>query len=148
MVAKNTRSVRKRKTFFLVGGTFSAFCVHRLAHATGLNYRGYKDMTTKKDLLQLIETLDAKIEENTKALKPPTLKDRIAKLIAHEIKAFKLTKAQKKKQHALWKKELKELPKLRAARVVEAKKLRARKERILKALSVWLDAGDVIGRYK
>jgi len=129
-------------------GAFSAFCVHRLAHATGLNYRGYKDMTTKKDLLQLIETLDAKIEENTKALKPPTLKDRIAKLIAHEIKAFKLTKAQKKKQHALWKKELKELPKLRAARVVEAKKLRARKEKIVKALSVWLDAGDVIGSYK
>ena len=105
-------------------------------------------MTTKKDLLRLIETLDAEIEENTKALKRPTLKDRIAKLIAHEIKAFKLTKTQKKKQNALWKQELKELPKLRAARAVEAKKLRARKERILKALSVWLDAGDVIGSYK
>jgi hypothetical protein len=105
-------------------------------------------MTTKKDLLKLIEILEAKIEENTKALKPPTLKDRIAKLIAHEIKAFKLTKTQKKKQHALWKKELKELPKLRAARVVEAKKLRARKEKIVKALSVWLDAGDVIGSYE
>jgi len=107
-----------------------------------------KDITTKKDLLQLIETLDAKIAENTKTLKPPTLKDRIAKLVAHEGKAFKLTKAQNKKQHALWKKELKELPKLRAARKAEAKELRARKERILKALSVWLDAGDVIGSYE
>ena len=105
-------------------------------------------MTTKKDLLQLIETLDAEIEENTKALKPPTLKERIAKLIAHKAKLFKLTKTQKKTQHALWKQELKELPKLRAARVVKAKKLRARKEKILKALSVWLDAGDVIGSYE
>ena len=105
-------------------------------------------MTTKKDLLQLIEEIDAEIEENTKALKPPTLKERIAKLIAHKAKSFKLTKTQKKKQHALWKKELKELPKLRAARVVEAKKLRARKEKILEALSVWIDAGDVIGSYE
>tara|TARA_R110000851_G_scaffold98008_4_gene212340 strand:- start:715 stop:1131 length:417 start_codon:yes stop_codon:yes gene_type:complete len=129
-------------------GTFSAFCVHRLAHATGLNYRGYKNMTTKQDLLQLIEEIDAEIEENTKALKPPTLAGRIAKLIAHEIKTFKLTKEQKKKQHALWKQELKELPKLRAARAVEAKKLRARKEKILEALSVWIDAGDVIGSYE
>ncbi len=105
-------------------------------------------MTTKQDLLKLVETLDAEIEENTKALKPPTLKDRIKKLIAYEIKAFKLTKAQKKKQHALWKKELEELPKLRAARKTKAKKLRARKERVLKALSVWIDAGDVIGSYE
>jgi len=105
-------------------------------------------MTTKKDLLQLIEEIDAGIEENTKALKPPTLTARIAKLIAHEVAAFKLTKAQKKKQHALWKQELKELPKLRAARAAEAKKLRARKEKILEALSVWIDAGDVIGSYE
>ena len=40
-------------------------------------------MTTKQDLLKLVETLDAEIEENTKALKPPTLKARIAELIAH-----------------------------------------------------------------
>lgn len=105
-------------------------------------------MTTKKDLLKLIEILDANIEENTKALKPPTLKERIAKIIACRKKEFKMTKAQKETQHALWKQELKELPKLQAARVVEAKKLRVRKEKILKALSVWLDAGDVIGSYK
>jgi hypothetical protein len=105
-------------------------------------------MTTKKDLLQLIEKINAEIEENTKALKRPTLRDRIAKLIAHKAKSFKLTEAQNKKQHALWKQELKELPKIRAARVVEAKKLRARKEKIVKALSVWLDAGDVIGSYE
>lgn len=114
-------------------------------------------MTTKKDLLKLVETLDVEIKENTKALKPPTLKDRVAKLIASEGKAFKLTKArwrstnnslQEKKQHALWKKELEELPKLRAARKTKAKKLRARKERVLKALSVWIDAGDVIGSYE
>ncbi len=48
-------------------------------------------MTTKQDLLQLIEEIDAEIEENTKALKPPTLAGRIAKLIAHEIKTFKLS---------------------------------------------------------
>ena len=108
-------------------------------------------MTTKKDLLKLVEALDAAIEENTKALKPPTLKARIAEFISRRTKTFKLTKAQKKKQHALWKKELEELPKLpklRAARKTKAKKLRARKERVLKALSVWIDAGDVIGSYE
>ena len=105
-------------------------------------------MTTKQDLLKLVETLDAEIEENTKALKPPTLKARIAEFISHRTKTFKLTKAQKKAQHALWKKELEELPKVRAARKVKAKKLRARKERVLKALSVWIDAGDVIGSYE
>jgi len=105
-------------------------------------------MTTKQDLLQLIEEIDAEIEENTKGLKQPTLAGRIAKLIAHEVTTYKLTKEEKKKQHALWKQELKELPKLRAARAVEAKKLRARKEKILEALSVWIDAGDVIGSYE
>jgi hypothetical protein len=105
-------------------------------------------MTTKQDLLKLVETLDAEIEENTKALKPPTFKARIAEFISRRTKTFKLTKAQKKAQHALWKKELKELPKLRAARKTKAKKLRARKERVLKALSVWIDAGDVIGSYE
>ena len=105
-------------------------------------------MTTKQDLLKLVETLDAEIEENTKALKPPTFKARIAEFISRRTKTFKLTKAQKKKQHALWKKELEELPKLRAARKTKAKKLRARKERVLKALSVWIDAGDVIGSYE
>jgi len=105
-------------------------------------------MTTKQDLLKLVETLDAEIEENTKALKPPTLKARIAEFISHRTKTFKLTKAQKKAQHALWKKELEELPKVRAARKTKAKKLRARKKRVLKALSVWIDAGDVIGSYE
>ena len=105
-------------------------------------------MTTKQDLLKLVETLDAAIEENTKALKPPTLKARIAEFISHRTKTFKLTKAQKKAQHALWKKELEELPKVRAARKTKAKQLRARKKRVLKALSVWIDAGDVIGSYE
>ena len=109
-------------------------------------------MTTKKDLLKLVEALDAAIEENTKALKPPTLKARIVEFISHRTKTFKLTeaqkKAQKKAQHALWKKELEELPKLRAARKAKAEKLRARKQKIVKALSVWIDAGDVIGRYE
>lgn len=105
-------------------------------------------MTTKKDLLKLVEALDAAIEENTKALKPPTLKARIAEFISHRTKTFKLTKAQKKAQHALWKKELEELPKLRAARKAKAEKLRVRKQKIVKALSVWIDAGDVIGSYE
>ena len=43
-------------------------------------------MTTKQDLLKLVETLDAEIEENTKALKPPTLKARIAEFISHRDK--------------------------------------------------------------
>jgi len=105
-------------------------------------------MTTKADLLKTVARLEAAIIENTKALKPPTLTQRLASFLSQRTAAFKMTPEQKKRQKELWRAEVAKLPAIRAARTEKAKKLRGRKENILKALSVWLDGGDVIGSYE
>ena len=105
-------------------------------------------MATKADLLKTLALVEAGIIENTKALKPPTLRQRLASFLSQRTEAFKMTPEQKKRQKELWKAEVAKLPAIRAARIEKAKKLRGRKENILKALSVWLDGGDVIGSYE
>jgi hypothetical protein len=41
-----------------------------------------------------------------------------------------------------------DIAKIKAARKEKIKNLRTRKKNLLKALKIWLDAGDVIGKYE
>ena len=86
-------------------------------------------MTTKLELLSIIEDIEVGIAE---ALKRPTIMQRLKFFLAQ-------------KTIASWRAES---AKIKAARDAKVKQLQTRRENINKALKVWLDAGDVIGKYE
>jgi len=86
-------------------------------------------MTTKLELLSTIEDIEVGIAE---ALKRPTIKQRLKFFLSQ-------------KTIASWRAES---AKIKAARDAKVKQLKTRKENLLKALSIWLDAGDIIGKYE
>ena len=85
-------------------------------------------MTTRAEVLKTIEKIELDLAET---LKRPTVMQRLKFFLS-------------RKTVASW---IKEVAKIKAARKEKVKKLRTRKENLLKALSIWLDAGDVIGKY-
>jgi hypothetical protein len=86
-------------------------------------------MTTKLELLSIIEDIEVGIAE---ALKRPTIMQRLKFFLA-------------RKTVATW---MADIAKIKAARKEKIKNLRTRKKNLLKALKIWLDAGDVIGKYE
>ena len=86
-------------------------------------------MTTKLELLSIIEDIEVGIAE---ALKRPTIIQRLKFFLSQKTVASWIT----------------ELGNIKAARKAKIKQLRTRKDNINSALSVWLDAGDVIGKYE
>jgi hypothetical protein len=86
-------------------------------------------MTTKMELLSTIEDIELDI---LVALKRPTIMQRLKFFLAQ-------------KTVSSW---IAELARIKAARKAKIKQLQTRKENINKALKVWLDAGDRIGRYE
>lgn len=86
-------------------------------------------MTTRADVLKTIEKIELDLAET---LKRPTVMQRLKFFLSH-------------KTISSWRKNS---IKIKAARKEKVKKLRTRKENLLKALSIWLDAGDVIGKYE
>lgn len=86
-------------------------------------------MTTKQDLLNTLEDIEVDI---IGALKRPTIIQRLKFFLAQ-------------KTVSSW---IAELARIKAARKAKIKQLQTRKENINKALKVWLDAGDRIGRYE
>jgi hypothetical protein len=86
-------------------------------------------MTTRADLLRTIEKIEIDIAETSRR---PTIIQRLKFFLA-------------RKTVATW---MADIAKIKAARKEKIKQLRTRKDNINSALSVWLDAGDVIGKYE
>jgi hypothetical protein len=86
-------------------------------------------MTTKAEVLKTIEKIEIDI---TETLKRPTLVQRLKFFLS-------------RKTVASW---IAEVAKIKAAKKEKLRKLQTRKKNLLKALSIWLDAGDVIGKYE
>jgi hypothetical protein len=86
-------------------------------------------MTTRAEVLKTIEKIELDLAET---LKRPTVMQRIRFFLSH-------------KTISSWRKNS---IKIKTERKAKVKKLRTRKENLLKALSIWLDAGDVIGKYE
>ena len=86
-------------------------------------------MTTKLELLSTIEDIEVGIAE---ALKRPTIIQRLKFFLSQ-------------KTVSSW---IAELARIKAARDTKVKQLQTRRKNINKALKVWLDAGDRIGRYE
>ena len=86
-------------------------------------------MTTRAEVLKTIEKIELDLAET---LKRPTFMQRIRFFLSH-------------KTISSWRKNS---IKIKTERKAKVKKLRTRKENLLKALSIWLDAGDVIGKYE
>jgi hypothetical protein len=86
-------------------------------------------MTTRADLLTTIEKIEIDI---TETLRRPTIIQRLKFFLSQ-------------KTIASWRAES---AKIKAARDTKVKQLQTRRENINKALKVWLDAGDVIGKYE
>lgn len=85
-------------------------------------------MTTRKDLLQTIKKIEIAITETSKR---PTIMQRLKFFLSQKTVSSWVT----------------ELANIKAARKAKIKQLHTRKKNILKALNIWLDAGDVIGKY-
>ena len=85
-------------------------------------------MTTRAEVLKTIEKIELDLAET---LKRPTVMQRLKFFLSH-------------RTISSWRKNS---IKIKEARKEKVKKLRTRKENLLKALSIWLDAGDVIGKY-
>tara|TARA_R110000823_G_scaffold130991_1_gene259269 strand:- start:21 stop:305 length:285 start_codon:yes stop_codon:yes gene_type:complete len=86
-------------------------------------------MTTRADLLITIEKIEIDV---TETLKRPTIIQRLKFFLSQKTVASWIT----------------ELANIKAARKSKIKQLHTRKDNINNALSVWLDAGDVIGKYE
>ena len=86
-------------------------------------------MTTKQDLLNTLEDIEVDI---IGALKRPTIIQRLKFFLAQ-------------KTVSSW---IAELARIKAARDTKVKQLQTRRKNINKALNIWLDAGDVIGKYE
>ena len=86
-------------------------------------------MTTRADLLRTIEKIEIDIAETSRR---PTIIQRLKFFLSQRTVASWIT----------------ELGSIKAARKAKIKQLRTRKDNINSALSVWLDAGDVIGKYE
>ena len=86
-------------------------------------------MTTRAELLRTIERIEIDITETSRR---PTLVQRLKFFLA-------------RKTVATW---MADIAKITAARKEKIKNLRTRKKNLLKALKIWLDAGDVIGKYE
>ena len=86
-------------------------------------------MTTRADLLRTIEKIEI---DTTETLRRPTIIQRLKFFLSQ-------------KTIASWRAES---AKIKAARDTKVKQLQTRRENINKALKVWLDAGDVIGKYE
>jgi hypothetical protein len=86
-------------------------------------------MTTRAEVLKTIEKIELDLAET---LKRPTVMQRIRFFLSH-------------KTISSWRKNS---IKIKTERKAKVKKLRTRKENLLKALSIWLDAGDIIGKYE
>ena len=86
-------------------------------------------MTTKQDLLNTLEDIEVDI---IGALKRPTIIQRLKFFLSQ-------------KTVSSW---VAELARIKAARDTKVKQLQTRRGNINKALSVWLDIGDRIGRYE
>ena len=86
-------------------------------------------MTTRADLLTTIEKIEI---DTTETLRRPTIIQRLKFFLSQ-------------KTIASWRAES---AKIKAARDTKVKQLQTRRENINKALKVWLDAGDVIGKYE
>ena len=86
-------------------------------------------MTTRAEVLKTIENIQLDIAAT---LKRPTVMQRLRFFLSH-------------KTISSWRKNS---IKIKTERKAKVKKLRTRKENLLKALSIWLDAGDIIGKYE
>ena len=86
-------------------------------------------MTTKAEVLETIEKIELDLAQT---LKRTTVRQRLRFFLSH-------------KTITSWRNKSIKLKKEKAEKV---KNLRARKKNLLKALKVWLDAGDVIGKYE
>ena len=86
-------------------------------------------MTTRAEVLKTIEKIELDLAET---LKRPTVMQRLRFFLSH-------------KTISSWRKNS---IKIKTERKAKVKKLRTRKENLLKALSIWLDAGDIIGKYE
>lgn len=86
-------------------------------------------MTTRAEVLKIIEKIELDLAET---LERPTLAQRLKFFLS-------------RKTVASW---MADVAKIKAARKEKIKNLRTRKQNLLKALSIWLDAGDVIGKYE
>jgi len=86
-------------------------------------------MTTRAEVLKIIEKIELDLAET---LKRPTVMQRLKFFLS-------------KKTVASWRAEV---AKMKAARKEKIKNLQTRKKNLLKALKIWLDAGDVIGKYE
>ena len=86
-------------------------------------------MTTRAEVLKTIENIELDLAAT---LKRPTVMQRLRFFLSH-------------KTISSWRKNS---SKIKTERKAKVKKLRTRKENLLKALSIWLDAGDIIGKYE
>ena len=86
-------------------------------------------MTTRAEVLKTIEKIELDLAET---LKRPTLAQRLKFFLS-------------RKTVASW---MADVAKIKAARKEKIKNLRTRKKNLLKALEIWLDAGEVIGKYE
>ena len=86
-------------------------------------------MTTRAEVLKTIEKIELDLAET---LKRPTVMQRIRFFLSH-------------KTISSWRKNS---IKIKTERKAKVKQLQTRRENINKALKVWLDAGDVIGKYE
>ena len=86
-------------------------------------------MTTRAELLRTIERIEIDITETSRR---PTIIQRLKFFLSQKTVASWIT----------------ELGNIKAARKAKIKNLRTRKKNLLKALKIWLDAGDVIGKYE
>ena len=86
-------------------------------------------MTTRAEVLKTIEKIELDLAET---LKRPTVMQRLKFFLSH-------------KTISSWRKNS---IRIKAERKEKVKRLRIRKENLLKALSIWLDAGDIIGKYE
>jgi hypothetical protein len=86
-------------------------------------------MTTRAEVLKIIEKIELDLAET---LKRPTVMQRLKFFLS-------------KKTVASWRADV---AKMKAARKEKIKNLQTRKKNLLKALKIWLDAGDVIGKYE
>jgi hypothetical protein len=86
-------------------------------------------MTTRAEVLEIIEKIELDIAET---LKRPTLVQRLKFFLS-------------RKTVASW---VAEVAKIKAVKKEKLTKLQTRKKNLLKALKIWLDAGDVIGKYE
>jgi hypothetical protein len=86
-------------------------------------------MTTRAEVLKTIENIELDLAAT---LKRPTVMQRLRFFLSH-------------KTISSWRKNS---IKIKTERKAKVKKLRTRKENLLKALSIWLDAGDIIGKYE